>query len=298
MSNETTTRALVLGGGGPVGVAWELGLAAGLASGGVDLAQADRVIGTSAGSIAGSLVASGENAADLVAGVDNLFADGVGDSGVDQVPMEALTAFMDLMLGGDGGDPVEHLRTAGRFALDANTVPEDAFVGSIGSVLAGRPWPKGFSCTAVDANTGIFREWDAAADVPLERAVASSCAVPGIYPPITIGGDRYMDGGVKSPLNVELATGADTAIVVSVMPMELPPGFDDPRFQAFFDGMHAEIDALRASGCNVEVIVPDLEFLTISGFGLSLMDFTVVAAAAEAGTRLGKTEADRLRDAW
>ncbi len=59
-------RALVLGGGGPVGIAWEVGLAAGLAEGGVRLADANRIIGTSAGSFAGAALASGRPAEALV----------------------------------------------------------------------------------------------------------------------------------------------------------------------------------------------------------------------------------------
>ncbi|MBV9905299.1 MAG: patatin-like phospholipase family protein, partial [Alphaproteobacteria bacterium] len=53
------SRALILGGGGPVGIAWEIGLAAGLEEGGVKLAQADRIVGTSAGSFVGAALAGG-----------------------------------------------------------------------------------------------------------------------------------------------------------------------------------------------------------------------------------------------
>src|SRR5271154_1068147 len=61
------TRALVLGGGGPVGIAWESGVLAGMAECGVDLAQADLICGTSAGSFVGAQLALGHTAASLVA---------------------------------------------------------------------------------------------------------------------------------------------------------------------------------------------------------------------------------------
>src|SRR6476469_7997857 len=51
-----TTRALVLGGGGVAGIAWELGLLSGWAADGVDVSGADVVVGTSAGSIVGALL--------------------------------------------------------------------------------------------------------------------------------------------------------------------------------------------------------------------------------------------------
>ena len=53
-------RALILGGGGVTGIAWETGLIAGLAGLGIDLAAADVIIGTSAGSLAGTGLASGQ----------------------------------------------------------------------------------------------------------------------------------------------------------------------------------------------------------------------------------------------
>ena len=297
------SRALVLGGGGPVGVAWEVGLAHGLAAGGIDLAAADFVVGTSAGSIAGALLLGDDDLGELVDGVTAMFAQGAGSTGVDQVPAEALGTFMEMTfegasLHGDEEGWNQHQRRAGQFSLSSETIPEQAFVDTIGSVLGGRPWPEQFHCTAVDTATGEFRVWDRSAGVPLERAIASSCSVPGIYPPITIEGARYMDGGVRSPLNADLATGHDVAIVVSVTVLELPPGIDDPRIGAVLDLQRAEIEALRASGTDVEVIVPDLEFLTISGFGMNLMDFNVVGAAAEAGARLGKLEAERIAGHW
>jgi len=294
---------VVLGGGGPVGVAWQLGLAAGLATGGVDLAAADLVVGTSAGSIAGALLTGGDDPARLIAEVESLFATGTGTSGADQVSQEALAEFMDLtfavgQLGEDPAAHAAHIAKVGAFSRAATTIPEDAFVGSIGSVLAGRPWPGHFACTAVDTETGRFQVWDATTAVPLERAIASSCSVPGVYPPITINGSRYMDGGARSALNADLAAGYDTVIVVSVTVMDLPPGIEDERIGAYLATQRAEVEALRAGGTHVEVIVPDLEFLTISGFGMSLMDFTLLGAASEAGVRLGKLEADRISAAW
>ena len=199
-------RAVVLGGGGPVGVAWELGLAAGLAAGGIDLTAADLVVGTSAGSITGAMLTGGDDPAQLVAEVEAIFSTGVGGSGVDQVSESALAEFMELTFawGGVGDDPaarLAHTMKIGEFARAAATVPEESFVAALGSVLAGRPWPAQFACTAVDTESGEFRVWDASSNVPLERAIASSCSVPGVYPPITIDGRRYMDGGARSALN-------------------------------------------------------------------------------------------------
>lgn len=302
-SPASRTRAIVFGGGGPVGVAWELGLAAGLSDSGIDLSVADRVVGTSAGSIAGALLLGGDDLSGLINDVESMFASGTSASGAGQVSADALAEFMEMTLdsgsiGEDASARSANMKKVGQFALAAQTIAEDAFVDSIGSVLGGRPWPSGFSCTAVDASTGELRVWDEGTGVPLERAVASSCSVPGVYPPITISGSRYMDGGARSPLNADLAEGYDTAIVVSVTVLELPPGIEDPRIGAFLAGQRDQVEALRTSGVDVAVIVPDMEFLMLSGFGMSLMDFSLVGAAAEAGVRLGKAEAERIREAW
>jgi len=303
MSETNRTRALVLGGGGPVGVAWELGLAAGLQSGGVDLALADFVVGTSAGSLAGAMLTSGEDPAQLVDDIETMFSSGIGDSGADQVDPAGAAKFMEMtfdsgLIGNDEAAYHQHVLEVGRYALSATTIPEESLVGAIGSVMAGRPWPSVFRCAAVDTATGELKVWDEAAGVSLERAIASSCSVPGIYPPITINGARYTDGGVRSVLNADLAAGHDVAIVVSVTLLELPPGLEDPRIGGYLARQGRQLDELRDSGTDVELIVPDMEFLMLSGMGMNLMDFSLIGAAAEAGVRLGKTEADRLRDRW
>jgi len=71
--------------------------------------------------------------------------------------------------------------------------------------------------TAVDAATGEFRTFDRDSGVPLVQAVAASCAVPGVYPPVTIGGRRYVDGGMRSAANVDLAAGVERVVVLAVL---------------------------------------------------------------------------------
>src|SRR5258706_4947908 len=75
---QTMTRALVLGGGGPVGIAWESGLVAGLAQAGVDLGRADFTMGTSAGSFVGARLALGADPRTLA---DPIVADRIPGGG-------------------------------------------------------------------------------------------------------------------------------------------------------------------------------------------------------------------------
>jgi NTE family protein len=301
--SNSKKRAVVLGGGGPVGVAWELGLAAGLASGGIDLADADLIVGTSAGSIAGAMLAGGDDPAQLSSDIESIFQNSAGSSGATEVSQSGLAGFMEMIFdsGQLAADPVAaaaHLNKIGQYALDASTIAEEAFVNALASVFAGREWPEGFVCTAIDTANGEFQPWDSSSNVALERAIASSCSVPGVYPPITINGRRFMDGGARSGLNADLASGYDTVVVVSVTLLELPPGLEDERIGSYLAKERAVVEALNASGSMVELIVPDMEFLMISGMGLNLMDFTAIVASAEAGQKLGKAEAERIAAIW
>jgi NTE family protein len=115
----------------------------------------------------------------------------------------------------------------GRLALDAATMSEEQSIQRV-DTLAKRDWPAKFRATAVNVRTGQGIVWDRGSGVPLDRAVASSCALPGIWSPIAINGERYMDGGIRSMLNSDLASGHSAVIVVSCFTLFLPEGGGTP----------------------------------------------------------------------
>jgi NTE family protein len=289
------TRALVLGGGGPVGVGWESGLAVGLAAAGIELGAADLVVGTSAGSIVGARLALGMDPAQTVSAVGEPLPAGGASAG---------TAMADLMTAlaaaaRSAQTPEQARVELGRLALAADTWADADFTGAaVFAQLAGHDWPESFRCTAIDTQTGALRVWDAAAGVPLDLAVASSCSVPMVFPPVTIDGARYMDGGMRTPLNADLAAGHDAVIVVSCLLLALPEGVSDPVFDATAARIEAELAVLRDGGAAVEIVGPGAEFLEVSGWGTELMNPARVAGAYEAGIRQAAAEADRLRAIW
>jgi len=297
------TRALVLSGGGPVGIAWEAGLAAGLAEAGVDLAAADFILGTSAGAFVGSQLAMGKLAADMAKAIlaeadrPRPAAPPVGGQPAEARAAPNLGALFQMMQQARSGerDPQEVRREIGAFALAAQTVDEATFIRGFGRSLSETQvdaWPqRGYACTAVDAQTGEFVIWDAAAKVGLARAVASSCSVPGVFPPITINGRRYIDGGMRSSSNADLATGHERVIVVGFRTAA------DPAVSARMRApLEAEIDVLRAAGARVELILPD--DASVAAIGVNAMDGRSRPAAAKAGLEQGRAMAAALKRFW
>src|ERR1700712_5206972 len=112
MSDQRT--ALVLGGGGITGIAWEIGLLAGLAEAGTDLSGADLVVGTSAGSVVGAQITSGE---DLEAMYQRQLAPATGEK-VARLNRATLAQFGWALLRSRGRD-VEFRRRVGALALAA-----------------------------------------------------------------------------------------------------------------------------------------------------------------------------------
>jgi len=80
-------------------------------------------------------------------------------------------------------------------------------------------WPAGFRCAAIDTDTGELVVWDEGSGVSLLHALASSCAVPVLFPTVTIKGHRYMDGGILSHLNATAAPPTDVLVVLSCHPL-------------------------------------------------------------------------------
>ncbi|MGH9047932.1 MAG: patatin-like phospholipase family protein [Acidimicrobiales bacterium] len=292
------TKALVLSGGGSVGIAWQTGLASGLLHKGVDIAVADFIVGTSAGSAVGAQLALGR---DMEAQVnryhessDRLESDPTSTGAAGSKMAERMAKFMEIMMRVADREPEERRRAIGKFALEVEALPAEQFVGIFG-YLAGEGWPERYSCTAVDAESGAFKVWNVSDGVDLDRAVASSCCVPGLFSPITIKGRRYMDGGMRSGANADLAVGHDVVLIVTLMTAErVPPG--DPRLARVVQTAAEEHKVLEDSGSRIEVVGPDAGAAKV--MGMNLMDASIAPAAALEGVRQGEEIAERLGAFW
>src|SRR6188508_1774467 len=176
---------LVLGGGGVVGIAWEVGVAAGLHEAiGFDAREAAVVVGSSAGSAAGALLTLGRPMEELVAQQRHVPANAaprpapqaaVG-GGTSVVPEEIMRELLSRE-----GTIEERARRIGPMAIAAPvTLSEDAFVASFVRMFGTDEWPEtDLRATAADCESGASVLLGKESGVDLARAVAASCAIPG-----------------------------------------------------------------------------------------------------------------------
>lgn len=277
-----TPRALVLGGGGITGIAWELGLLAGLRELGVDLTDAETLIGTSAGSVVSAQVATGvdveERYTAQLAPPDGEIAAALGRGTMLRFGL----AFVA------GARAPEKVRARlGALALRTTTVPEQERIDIIGRRLPVQEWPeRTLRITAVDAHTGAFRVFDRESGVPLVHAVAASCAVPGVWPPVTIGDRRYIDGGMRSPVNADLAHGHERVVVLAPSARGVGP----------LTGVEPQVAELRAAGSRVVMVTPDVA--AVAAIGPNVLDPAHRAAAARAGRAQAAAVVTEVGGVW
>jgi NTE family protein len=274
------TKALVLSGGGYAGEAWMLGLIDALRGHGVDLLDADLIVGTSAGARVGVQLSTGTLA-------DAIDKNRRPDAAPPDVPVamdDFVAASMRIL------STTDDQRTAAK--LIANLPPIGPRLGSgddrrraVAARLPTRQWPtRRLIVTAVDAESGDRIAFDASSGVDLLDAVLASGALPGVYPLVSINGHRYADGGAHSVYNADLATGHDVVAVLSPMPL-------NSYLTRLLDAETAALGEAR-----VRIITADEAALAAIG-GNPLSPHTG-PAALDAGSRQATREIDTLRRVW
>lgn len=289
---------MVLAGGGELGIAWETGVAAGLLDEGIDLRRASLLVGTSAGSVVGARLAAGVDPREIADRIAARAGDPVRPGGSAAEEPQAIgpeqqraiaTRFGQLVAGwlrqAGGGS----LADLGRFALEASTVPERDFVAAVAHRLQlGDEFPPRLVVTTVDTASGELAAFDASSGAPLAPVVAASCAVPGLFPPVSVDGRRLMDGGARSVTNADLAAAADPSqvLVVTLLPGRAPRG---SLFEAWERRLAREVEGLRGTGAEVHVLRAAEDDL--AAIGPNPMDSSRAPAAIAAGRARGRREA-------
>jgi len=274
-----TRTALVLGGGGITGIAWELGILQGLAEAGLDLTTADVVVGTSAGSVVGAQITAAQPLADVYATQLEPPDHEIGA----RVARATMARLLPPML--IPGKPSRKLRRIGRLSMRTHPPGGEERIEVIRSRIGLEDWPeRDLRITAVEAESGQFVAFNRRSGVDLVDAVAASCAVPLVWPAVTINGRHYVDGGMRSTANVDVARGADVVVVLAPLP------------QSFSKAATIGAQLRRIGPLEAAVITPDRQALL--DIGRNVLDPEKRADAARAGLRQARHVVEKVRAVW
>ena len=277
-------HGLVLGGGGVAGIAWEFGLLAGLADAGIDVTGADLLVGTSAGSVVAAVIGTG-------VGLERAFAAQLEPPEqsaelATTFDLDSLQAAAMSTMRESGGDPVRFRAAIGAVAMATETVSKATRREIIAARLPVHDWPdRDLRIVAVDATTGVEAVFTRDSGAGLVDVVGASCAVPGVWPPVTIGERRYIDGGLRSVTNADLAAGCDAVLVLS--PMTMPPG-----------GPFPSLDDERAALAPARVLVVTADEAYQAASGANPLDPSTREPCARAGRAQAAAVADAVRSLW
>jgi NTE family protein len=273
-------RGLILGGGGVLGLAWEIGLLHGLCGAGINLRGAHEVIGTSAGAFAGAALLDHRGIAwayqrQIAASVREVAV----ASSVNVI--ERLTEILRQC----AGDDREAGRRIGVFSLENCMIDQKLRLAVVRERLDREDWPSDhLNFTAVDMDSGELHLLNRDSGIDLVHAAAASGAAPGIWPVVQAKGRRWVDGGSVSVTNAYLASRFDECIVVSPRPTNL----SGIPVQAEIDGCGKRDGAL--------LIVPDVR--SEAAIGQNNFDPMRRRAAAEAGHQQGLRFASEIAQGW
>ncbi len=272
--------ALVLAGGGVAGIAWETGFLLGVQDESEETARrlltADVLLGTSAGSAVGAQIGSGVGLADLYARQLSETTDEIPP----RIDIEELMTVFEEAAADTGASVTQRLKEVGERAVSVATVAPELRRAVIEKRLPSREWPvRPLKMTAIDVKTGERVIFDRDSGVGLVDAVAASCAVPAVWPPVTIGERQFMDGGIGSSANVDVV--ADYETVVMLAPTA------EPGLLPFGGSLVDELASHRA-GPAIGIFADDA---SIAAFGRNPLDPGCRAPSAIAGRAQGRREA-------
>jgi NTE family protein len=287
-------RALVLGGGGITGIAWEVGILAGLAEHGVELRDADLVLGTSAGSVVGALIASGTE-------LEELYASQLAAPGPYRPVRLRMATIVWWGLAAVCSRGSEQLGArVGKMALAAATVSEAERRQFLEARLGMHAWPeRDLLITAVDAESGQLAVFGKDSQVggtavTLVDAVAASCSVPGVWPPVTIGGRRWIDGGVRSATNADLAAGYERIVVLA----PIARGLRGTGAAAQVAALREQVQGEQAQGEQARVALVTPDAATRRATGHNMLDLARRAPVAAAGRLQAGSVAAEVARVW
>jgi NTE family protein len=241
--------------------------------------ESDVVVGTSAGAAVGAQITSGVTLAELYEAQLRFETAEIEVS----FDAENISTVIQSAVDGASGS-VDARRRIGAVAIGATTVDPAVRRAVIDARLPEKEWPnRNLFVTAVDAESGELAVFNSKSNVNLIDAVAASCAVPGVWPPVAIDGRQFIDGGVRSPTNADLVAGAECVLIILPAALaEISPNLED------------ELASLAPA--TVYLICADQA--SVRAFGSNALSPLTRDPAARAGRSVGASHAKELARKW
>jgi NTE family protein len=277
---RTAPDVLVLGVGGILGEAWMFGYLAGMERAtGVDFRQAGKFIGTSAGSIVAAELAAGRSPRGTVDSSLPADEEARGAQGAFRTALERANRLSADVLAPFAATALAASAPGGALAraalvrgLPAGTIALDdlrARIAALGARFDGRL--RVVALARANGRRTVFGA-PGAPVASVADAVAASCAIPTVMRPVRIGGRDYVDGGVWSPTNLDLASAGRGERVLCLVPTaSLGVSLQVP-LRTFTTGWRLatalEATSVRRRGAVVEIVTPDARGAAAMGTGL------------------------------
>lgn len=282
-NNEILNGAVVLGGGGLLAIGWELGYLYALENEGIDIRNADLVIGTSGGAQAATGITSTKS-------WEEIFNEQIEPKSNEEPPqqnMEAVEAKYSE-IAQKSHSPEEWIENYSEFALQKNKFDESEHINRLKHRIKVTSWPQNLMITAIDAQASKRAVFTKDSNVDIYRPMASSGSLPGVWPATTIDGKKYYDGGCHSMENADLAKGAHKVLILATnLPIVTPYKINDA------------IAELQNSGANVKLITPSEDVLQkLNELGGNTVDTAIRPEMARLGQQQGERDAQMIKEFW
>ena len=282
-NNEILNGAVVLGGGGSLAIGWELGYLYALENEGIDIRNADLVIGTSGGAQAATGITSTKS-------WEEIFNEQIEPKSNEEPPQQNMEAVVAKYseIAQKSHSPEEWIENYSEFALQKNKFDESEHINRLKHRIKVTSWPQNLMITAIDAQASKRAVFTKDSNVDIYRPMASSGSLPGVWPATTIDGKKYYDGGCHSMENADLAKGAHKVLILATnLPIVTPYKINDA------------IAELQNSGANVKLITPSEDVLQkLNELGGNTVDTAIRPEMARLGQQQGERDAQMIKEFW
>ena len=251
------------------------GVLYGLQTGGLDVDSIDRIIGTSAGAAVGAQIAGKTPLSELYfrqVKTEKQVHELVPSINYGRLFLKCIPALLSI------GNAEAFRIKMGKMAMNTKTICPDDRLTVIKARLPDHNWPSvNLNIIAVNAENGVSACFNNSSDVGLVDAVAASCAVPGVWPPVKIHDKTYIDGGMRSITNADYADGSKSILIIAPIPRS---------------SLSREVEFLNKKGSDVRVLAPDAQ--SKKAMGRNPLNPTLRERAARAGYDQGQVEAKQV----